>query len=122
MQGPFSKHWSRREFGRGMLGLMSCLPLADLLSFAADKPSNSAARAVSDRPALSPEDDDFLNEIEKATFQYFWDQGNPKIGKRSMQHSRQRCQHRRQHGGYGFWSDRYLYWPGARFHSVGGRA
>jgi hypothetical protein len=80
MQGPFSKHWSRREFGRGMLGLMSCLPLADLLSFAADKPSNSAARAVSDRPALSPEDDDFLNEIEKATFQYFWDQGNPKTG------------------------------------------
>ncbi|MGO8795306.1 MAG: glucoamylase family protein [Candidatus Sulfotelmatobacter sp.] len=59
---------------------MSCLPLADLLSLAADKPSNSGARAVSDPRALSPEDDDFLNEIEKATFQYFWDQGNPKTG------------------------------------------
>ncbi len=63
-----------------MLGLMSCLPLADVLSFAADKPSNSAARVASEPPSLSPEDDDFLNEIEKAAFQYFWDQGNPKTG------------------------------------------
>ena len=30
--------------------------------------------------ALSPEDDDFLNEVEKACFLFFWEQGNAKTG------------------------------------------
>lgn len=81
MNGSFSKYWSRREFGRGMLGLMGCIPLAELLSFAsADKSLNPAAAPAPNPSALSPEDEDFLNEIEKAAFQYFWDQGNPNTG------------------------------------------
>ena len=30
--------------------------------------------------ALSPEDDQFLEELEKATFQFFWDQSHPETG------------------------------------------
>ncbi len=30
--------------------------------------------------SLSPEDDDFLNEVEKACFLFFWEQGNSKTG------------------------------------------
>jgi hypothetical protein len=31
-------------------------------------------------PVLSPEDDQFLNDLEHASFQFFWDQGNPRTG------------------------------------------
>lgn len=31
-------------------------------------------------PALSPEDDQFLDDLEKSNFQFFWDQGDPKTG------------------------------------------
>jgi hypothetical protein len=31
-------------------------------------------------PALSAEDDQFLDELERANFQFFWEQGNPKTG------------------------------------------
>ena len=30
--------------------------------------------------SISPEDDRFLNDLEKANFQYFWEQANPKTG------------------------------------------
>jgi hypothetical protein len=36
--------------------------------------------AVKPLPALSPEDDKFLEELEKANFQYFWDQGDSQTG------------------------------------------
>jgi hypothetical protein len=63
-----------------MFGLMSCLPLADLASLAEIVKLHPGAAAALYQSALSAEDDDFLNELEKATFQYFWDQGNPKTG------------------------------------------
>ena len=31
-------------------------------------------------PALSPEDDTFLDELEKANFQFFWEQADPQTG------------------------------------------
>jgi len=31
-------------------------------------------------PALSPEDDQFLNDVENANFQFFWEQGSPRTG------------------------------------------
>src|ERR1700720_3746066 len=38
-------------------------------------PSNAATGA-----AISPEDDQFLDELEKRTFQYFWEQAGPQSG------------------------------------------
>jgi hypothetical protein len=32
------------------------------------------------RTVLSPDDDQFLGEVEKASFLYFWEQGNPQTG------------------------------------------
>jgi hypothetical protein len=75
------KNSSRRDFTKGMLGLLGCLPLANRGLFAlSDKSSSAAPAHIPNQTLLSPEDDDFLNELEKATFQYFWDQANPKTG------------------------------------------
>jgi hypothetical protein len=42
-------------------------------------PSSSIATS-STMPILSAEDDQFLNDVENASFQFFWEQGNPKTG------------------------------------------
>jgi hypothetical protein len=39
---------------------------------------NAAETAV--EPSLSPEDDAFLDELERATFLYFWEQADPQTG------------------------------------------
>ena len=36
--------------------------------------------ATSAEPVLSPEDDQFLNDVESASFRFFWEQGNPRTG------------------------------------------
>jgi len=48
-------------------------------------PSASAAERLSvspefSTPALSPQDDQFLEEVEKANFQFFWEQADPQTG------------------------------------------
>jgi hypothetical protein len=64
-----------------MLGLLGCIPLGDLASFALSEKSKPAAGAHgSNQSMVSPEDDEFLNDLEKAAFQYFWEQTNPKTG------------------------------------------
>lgn len=73
--------YSRREFGRKVLGLCGALPLAEMAATAkVPKPAQHAARKMPSLGLVSPEDDDFLEELERATFQYFWDQGSPKTG------------------------------------------
>jgi hypothetical protein len=74
-----SKGSSRRDFVRQILGVGGCLPFAG----SAFAPA-AWTRAVS-KPKLGPgvissEDDRLLNELEKANFQYFWEQANPKTG------------------------------------------
>ena len=77
----FRENSSRRQFARRMLGLLGSIPLTHLGSFAlGDNSSRSATGQAPAENSLSHEDDDFLNELEKANFQYFWDQGNPKTG------------------------------------------
>ena len=79
MRGPNLRKYSRRQFGRQMLGVLGSLPLAT----AAVPAQASRAHAPKKMPSLglvSPEDDQFLEELERATFQYFWDQSNPKTG------------------------------------------
>src|ERR1700751_1628061 len=70
---------SRRDFLRQILGAGSCLPFAHL-AFSQARGSREVSSAKTGSSSMSPADDDFLNEMEKANFQYFWDQANPKTG------------------------------------------
>src|SRR3984957_17584974 len=76
---------SRRQILRQFMGTGLCLPFSKLL-LASNPPGKptvagaAAAGAPSLAPGLSPEDDQFLNEIEKANFLFFWEQGSPKTG------------------------------------------
>ena len=79
MTNDRSKGPSRRDFVRQILGAGGCLPLA---RFAFSQPA--ADQKPSPHPArpetLSPEDHQFLNDLEKANFQYFWEQASPRTG------------------------------------------
>jgi len=69
---------SRRRFGQQMLGFLGCVPLAGFASSSpAKKPAPLHMRSLG---LVSDEDDQFLDELERATFQYFWEQTNPKTG------------------------------------------
>jgi len=73
------KNLRRREFMRQVLGAAGCLPLAGLSLSLADTQRTHVPPSAQPAP-LSKEDDQFLDELEKATFQYFWEQANPKTG------------------------------------------
>jgi hypothetical protein len=82
MTDPKDNLLSRRQLLRQVLGTSLCLPFADLLEASrieaqTPAPARTAAAAAQ---ALSLEDDDFLNEVEKASFLFFWEQGNSKTG------------------------------------------
>ena len=69
---------SRREILRQIAGTGLCLPFAGMLPALEQQtapPSTSPAGA-----ALSPEDDQFLNEVEIASCLFFWEQGSPNTG------------------------------------------
>jgi hypothetical protein len=79
MKAMRSKDPSRRDFVRQILGVSGCLPFAHLAFSQANKsPGSSAENAGAE--SISAEDDRFLNDLEKANFQYFWEQANPKTG------------------------------------------
>ena len=75
---------SRRELLRDLAALSACgIPLASGLSLQHSVATRQAAPAPSQLPPpsyLSPRDDSFLEELEKAIFQFFWDQTNPSTG------------------------------------------
>jgi hypothetical protein len=80
MTGMGSQTLNRRQWMRQMLGAGMCLPLAGYsIGQSASQPSPTQAQILG-QFALSPEDDQFLQEVESACFQYFWDQQNPKTG------------------------------------------
>jgi hypothetical protein len=73
---------SRRQILRQIVGAGVCLPIAPALlgrAHAEDAPAADQSPA-SAKFSLSPEDDQFLNELENACFLYFWEQSNPKTG------------------------------------------
>jgi hypothetical protein len=82
MTDPKHNLISRRQLLRQALGTSLCLPFANFLGTSLVQAQTSAsARPVAPMAqALSPEDDDFLNEVEKACFLFFWEQGNAKTG------------------------------------------
>lgn len=71
MKGTSSNPPSRRNFLRQLLGAGASIPLA---KFAFSLPKTQQPGP------FSPEDDALLNELEKANFQYFWEQADPKTG------------------------------------------
>src|SRR5882724_5879288 len=76
-----SKRLRRREFMRQVLGAAGCMPLGRFAFSLASAQQPQAPSSPSAQPGpLSPEDDQFLDESEKTTFQYFWEQANPKNG------------------------------------------
>src|SRR5580698_10889959 len=71
------KMLSRRQMLRQILGTGLCLPIPKLLgALDMEAPVGNAAGGQ----VLSAEDDQFLNDLEKANFLFFWEQGNPKTG------------------------------------------
>jgi hypothetical protein len=72
---------SRRQVFRQLLGASVCWPFTEILttlpveSQTVAKPATPGAM-----PVLTPEDDRFLDDLEQANFQYFWEQGSPNTG------------------------------------------
>jgi hypothetical protein len=66
----------RQILGAGLLPCVRVLPAWSLETLVAPDPAARKAKL----PTLSPEDDQFLNEVEHASFLFFWEQGNPKTG------------------------------------------
>ena len=72
---------SRRQILRQILGTSLGLPLAGLLpGLRADAQTPASTAGATGLPVLSAEDDQFLNEVEKASFLFFWEQGSSKTG------------------------------------------
>jgi hypothetical protein len=69
------KRPSRRSFLRQILGAAGSMSLAKLTL-----PQTSPTKRPAQPSILSSEDDAFLNDLEKTTFQYFWEQANPTTG------------------------------------------
>ena len=75
---------SRRELLKQVAGMGVLMPFAGssvlpFLSAAAQEQHKHPAPAPL-QTSLAPEDDQFLEELEKANFLYFWEQGNPQTG------------------------------------------
>ena len=81
MRDPRANWPSRREFLRQVLSTGACLPLAGVLPAFADQPTPQLSPAPPLPPyTLTPEDDQFLNDLESANFLFFWEQASPKTG------------------------------------------
>ncbi len=73
---------SRRELLKQVAGMGILMPFAGtaILPFLSAEEPHKQAAPVPVPSSLSPEDDQFLEELEKANFLYFWEQGNPETG------------------------------------------
>jgi len=70
---------SRREVLRQIIS-GSLLPLVQILPGWPLQAQTSAKQPATTSSGLSPADDQFLNDVEAASFLFFWEQGNPKTG------------------------------------------
>jgi hypothetical protein len=75
---------SRREVLRQLSGLSFCLPLLRVLPFSESYglKQQRAAQAFATTPGytLSQQDDQFLDDLERASFLFFWEQANAQTG------------------------------------------
>lgn len=81
MKGAGAKQLTRRRLLWHLLGTGACLPFATFLG-SSTKPEER--HVVPARPprrtSLSPEDDQFLDDLQRLNFCYFWEQANPETG------------------------------------------
>jgi len=81
-------HTSRRRLLREMAGVSLGLPLArwgtlPVWAQAAARQGDRRRREAAPQPApsaFSPEDDQFLDDLERSSFLFFWEQANPQTG------------------------------------------
>ncbi len=73
---------SRRDllFQMGSLGLWRVIDRRNALSLLVAAEQRPSAASTQGAGALSPEDDAFLDELEKLNFQFFWEQASPLTG------------------------------------------
>jgi hypothetical protein len=72
---------SRRQALSQILAASLCAPFTALLSgLRLEAESSPPIGTTAAMPVLSAEDDQFLNDLERASFFFFWEQGNPKTG------------------------------------------
>lgn len=72
---------SRRQVLRQVLGTGLCLPFSTLLTASgAQQQPTAPADSTNEISSLSAEDDQLLNDIEKANILFFWEQGSPNTG------------------------------------------
>jgi len=77
------KRTSRRRVLRQMAGVSLGLPFAQwkpVWAQAATLHRRKEAASLPAPVALSPEDDQFLDDLERASFLFFWEQANPETG------------------------------------------
>jgi hypothetical protein len=78
-----TNHLSRREIllQMGGIGLLKTLNRPHIFSvLSAAEQEHAETQAPPSPGPLTPEDDQFLDELEKRNFQYFWDQAGPQTG------------------------------------------
>jgi hypothetical protein len=81
MIDPKPNLFSRRQILRHVLGASLSQPISALLAPLFAQAQLSVSTGSTAGPTLlSPEDDQFLDDLEKASFLFFWEQGNPKTG------------------------------------------
>jgi hypothetical protein len=71
---------SRREILRQIAGASLSLPFSRMLPLLGQANPQPKAAAGPVNPALSPEDDQFLHEVESVSFLFFREQGSPNTG------------------------------------------
>lgn len=80
MNGHQRNLHSRREILRQIVGAGLSLPVLSSWPAVALEPQNQNPAQNPAAAGLSGEDDQFLNEVENASFLFFWEQGNPRTG------------------------------------------
>jgi hypothetical protein len=81
MSDPNPNQLSRRQVLRQIVGTGLCLPFAErLLALPLEPQTPRPAGKYAEMPVLSAEDDEILNDLEKANFLFFWEQASPKTG------------------------------------------
>jgi hypothetical protein len=85
MNHPHKHRRSRRQVLRQLAGFSMGLPLAPWANFAAlaqtPRPADKHHKDSAPPPAaFSPEDEQFLDDLEKSNFLFFWEQASPQTG------------------------------------------
>jgi hypothetical protein len=81
MKDDRSSQFSRRQALRQMLGASFGLPLIQLVRpWTTLAWAQQASTPPKPAPTLTADEDQFLNEVEKACFLFFWEQASPKTG------------------------------------------